>query len=116
VIFVGQKRHGDELVLKVQEFIEKNPTTNYTIDTICENFNVGRRTFERRFKKCTGNSILEYIQRVKVEYAKKHLESGRKTVSEIIYETGYNDVDAFRKVFKKITDLSPVEYRKKYTH
>jgi transcriptional regulator GlxA family with amidase domain len=115
VIFMGQKRHGDELVLKVQELIENNPTGNYTVDTICEKFNIGRRTFERRFKKCTGNSMLEYIQRVKVEYAKKGLEAGRKTVNEIIYETGYNDIDAFRKVFKKITDLSPIDYRKKYS-
>lgn len=115
MIFIGQKKHGDELVLKAQEFIENNPTENYTVDKISENLNVGRRTFERRFKKCTGNSILEYIQRVKVEFAKKHLEAGRKTVNEIIYETGYNDIDAFRKVFKKITDLSPVDYRKKYS-
>ena len=115
MIFIGQKEHGDELVLKAQEFIENNPTESYTVDKICENLNAGRRTFERRFKKCTGNSILEYIQRVKVEFAKKHLEAGRKTVNEIIYETGYNDIDAFRKVFKKITDLSPVDYRKKYS-
>lgn len=114
VIFMGQKRHGDDLVLKVQELIENNPCENYTVDNICENFSVGRRTLERRFKKCTGNSVLEYIQRVKVEYVKKKLEAGRKTVKEIMYETGYNDIDAFRKVFKKITDLSPVEYRKKY--
>ncbi|HZJ61625.1 MAG TPA: AraC family transcriptional regulator, partial [Chitinophagaceae bacterium] len=81
----------------------------------CSKFNVGRRTFERRFRKCTGNSIAEYIKRVKVEFAKKRLEEGRKTVNEIIYETGYNDVDAFRRVFKKVTDLSPLEYRKKYS-
>lgn len=115
VIFIGQKKHGDEIVLKVQEFIENNPTKNYTVDSICDKFNIGRRTFERRFKNCTSNSILEYIQRVKVEFAKKHLEAGRKTVNEIIYDTGYNDIDAFRKVFKKITDLSPVNYRKKYS-
>lgn len=115
MIFMGQKKHGDDLVLRAQEFIENNPTENYTVDKICENLNVGRRTFERRFKKCTGNSILEYIQRVKVEFAKKHLEAGRKTVNEIIYQTGYNDIDAFRKVFKKITDLSPTDYRKKYS-
>lgn len=115
MIFIGQKKHGDELVLKAQEFIENNPTESYTVDSICEKFNVGRRTFERKFKKCTGNSILKYIQRVKVEFAKKHLEAGRKTVNEIIYETGYNDIDAFRKVFKKVTDLTPVDYRKKYS-
>jgi transcriptional regulator GlxA family with amidase domain len=114
-IFTGQKQHGDVQVLKAQEWIEKNPTEMYTVDTICEKLEVGRRTFERRFKKCTGNSILEYIQRVKVEFAKQHLETGKKTVNEIIYEAGYNDVDAFRKVFKKITDLSPVEYRRKFS-
>jgi transcriptional regulator GlxA family with amidase domain len=114
-IFIGQKKHGDDLVLQVQELIENNPTETYTVDSIYEKFSIGRRTFERRFKKCTDNSLLEYSQRVKVEFAKKQLEAGRKTVNEIIYETGYNDVDAFRKVFKKITDLSPVDYRKKYS-
>jgi len=114
VIFMGQKQHGDELVLKAQQFIESHPTATFTVDDICNQFNIGRRTFERRFKNSTNNSILEYIQRVKVEFAKKHLESGRKTINEIIYETGYNDIDAFRKVFKKFTDLSPVNYRKKF--
>ena len=114
VIFVGQKKHGDETVLQSQEFIENNPTASFTVDAVCDKFNVGGRTFERKFRKCTGNSIAEYIQRVKVEFAKKHLEAGRKTVNEIIYETGYNDIDAFRKVFKKFTDLSPIDYRKKF--
>jgi transcriptional regulator GlxA family with amidase domain len=114
VIFMGQKRHGDQKVLKAQEFIEGHPTDLYSVSELCERLAVGRRTFERRFKKCTGNSIVEYVQRVKVEFAKKHLESGRKTVNEIIYETGYNDLDAFRKVFRKFTDLSPIDYRKKY--
>ncbi|OQP61890.1 AraC family transcriptional regulator [Niastella vici] len=115
-IFIGQKRHNDELVLKAQEFIESNPTATFSVPEVCEQFSVGRRTFERRFKKCTSNSIAEYMQRVKVEFAKKHLETGQKTVNEIIYETGYNDIDAFRKVFKKFTDLSPVDYRKKYSN
>jgi len=114
MIFVGQKKHGDETVLKVQEFIENNPSAVFSVDEICDKFSVGRRTFERRFKKNTGNSLPEYMQRVKVELAKKHLETGRKTVNEIIYETGYNDIDAFRKVFKKFTDLSPIDYRKKF--
>jgi len=114
IIFIGQKKHGDPLVLTAQESIERDPTASFTVDGICESLNIGRRTFERRFKKGTGNSIVEYIQRVKVEYAKKHLEGGRKTINEIIYETGYNDLDAFRKIFRRITHLSPAEYRKKY--
>ncbi|WOK07508.1 helix-turn-helix domain-containing protein [Imperialibacter roseus] len=114
MIFVGQKRHGDEAVLKVQEYIENNPTEVFSVDAMCEKAGIGRRTFERRFKKSTGNSIAEYIQRVKVEFAKKHLEMGRKTVNEIIYETGYNDVEAFRKVFKRFTDLSPIDYKRRF--
>ena len=114
VIFMGQKQHGDEVVLQAQEFIEKNPADTFNVDDICNRFSIGRRTFERRFKKNTNNSIVEYIQRVKVEAAKKQLETGRKTVNEIIYDIGYNDIDAFRKVFKKFTDLSPIDYRKKF--
>lgn len=114
IIFMGQKRHGDEQVFTVQEWIENNPSEIFTVDELCERVGVGRRTFERRFKKCTGNSIVEYMQRVKVEFAKKHLEAGKKTINEIIYDTGYNDIDAFRKVFKRLTHLSPVNYRKKF--
>ena len=75
---------------------------------------MSRSTFERTFRKCTGNSATEYIQRVKVEHAKKELEVGGKTINEIIFSTGYSDIDAFRKVFKKFTDLTPVGYRKRY--
>ena len=114
MIFVGQKKHGDQHVLQAQEYIENNPAALYTVDELCTKFAVGRRTFERKFKKCTGNSVAEYIQRVKVEYAKKQLELGSKTINEIIYDAGYNDVDAFRRVFKKHTDLSLADYRKRF--
>lgn len=113
-IFIGQKKHGNEVVLKAQNYIENNPAAVISVDDLCEELSVSRRTLERHFKKCTGNSIKEYIQRVKVELAKQQLETGRKTVSEIIYETGYTDIDAFRKVFKKFTDLSPADYRKRF--
>lgn len=114
MMFLGQKRHGDQTVLSAQQLIETSPTQTFTINELCTTFNVGRRSLERRFKKHTGNSIAEYIQRVKVEYAKKQLELSEKNVNEIIYELGYNDINAFRKVFRKNTDLSPADYRKKY--
>jgi len=115
MIFVGQKRHDDKIVLAAQQLIETSPTKTFTIDELCLKFNVGRRSFERRFKKCTGNSVAEYIQRVKVEYAKKQLELTRKNINEIIYEVGYSDLNTFRKVFKRNTDLLPADYRKKYS-
>jgi len=114
MIFMGQKRHGNKHVLAAQELIENNATETFSVDEICAKLEVSRRTFERRFKECTGNSIAAYMQRVKVEFAKQQLETSTKTVNEIIYETGYNDVDAFRKVFKKYTDVSPADYRKRY--
>jgi len=113
-IFLGQKQHGDKEVLAAQQLIEADPTGTFSIDDLCTRLGVGRRTFERRFRSATSNSITEYIQRVKVEFVKKQLESDRKTINEVIYEVGYNDVDAFRKVFRRYTDLSPVDYRKKY--
>jgi transcriptional regulator GlxA family with amidase domain len=114
IIFIGQKRHGDQTVLDAQEMIENNPTLNFTVEYFCGKLNISRRTLERRFKKCTGNSIVEYIQRVKVEFTKKQLEANQKSVSEIISETGYTNADSFRRIFKRYTELSPIEYRKKY--
>lgn len=114
IIFTGQKDHGDEAVKNAQEYIELNYKDKITVDELCDLFGVGRRTFERRFKKATSNTIVEYIQRVKIEAAKKELEQGRKTVNEVMYEVGYTDSKAFRDVFKKIAGLSPVDYRNKY--
>jgi len=81
---------------------------------LADQFGIGRRTLERRFKKATHNTLSEYIQRVKIEASKKQLESGRKTVSEVMYDVGYSDSKAFRDVFKKIAGLSPIDYRNKY--
>lgn len=113
-IFKGQKLHEDDDIIKVQDYIENNYQEKISVDELCNKFSIGRRTFERRFKKATNNSIVEYMQRVKIEAAKRQLESGRKTVSEVMYEVGYTDTKAFRDLFKKITSMSPVDYRSKY--
>jgi transcriptional regulator GlxA family with amidase domain len=75
---------------------------------------LGRRSFERRFKVATSNSVLEYINRVKIEFAKKSFETSRKNINEVMYDVGYTDTKAFRTIFKKITGLNPIEYRNKY--
>ena len=114
IIFRGQKEHDDSEILKAQEFIEHNYQDKITIDLLSNKFSMVRRTFERRFKKATNNTVIEYMQRVKTEAAKKQLEHGRKTVNEVMYDIGYNDAKAFRDVFKKITGMSPLDYRNKY--
>jgi transcriptional regulator GlxA family with amidase domain len=113
-IFKGQKIHNDPEIAKIQEFIEKNYPEKITVDELAEKFGIGRRTLERRFKKATNNTIIEYIQRVKIEASKKELEVGRKTVNEVMYDVGYTDHKAFRDVFKKIAGLSPLDYRNRY--
>jgi transcriptional regulator GlxA family with amidase domain len=113
-MFKGQKIHDDDEIKKAQEFIEKNFTEKFTVDELCARFAIGRRTFERRFKRATNNTVIEYIQRVKIESAKKQFEIGRKTVSEVMYDVGYADTKAFRDVFKKVTGMSPIDYRSKY--
>jgi transcriptional regulator GlxA family with amidase domain len=114
IMFNGQKTHEDEPIKQAQEFIEKNVTDKISIEELAVRFAIGRRHFERRFKKATNNTPVEYIQRVKIEAAKKHLESGRMNVNEVMYEVGYSDTKAFRTVFKKITGISPIDYRNKY--
>src|SRR5213075_1867956 len=91
MLFEGQKGHEDEDILKTQAFIEKNYQEKITVDQLADMVNIGRRSFERRFKKATNNTVVEYIQRVKIEAAKKQFETGRKTVSEVMYEVGYAD-------------------------
>jgi len=114
IIFEGQKAHDDEPVKKAQAFIENNYPEKITVDRLSTMFALSRRNLERRFKKATCNTVTEYIQRVKIEAAKKTLETGRKNINEVMYDVGYSDTKAFRTTFKKITGLSPVQYRNKY--
>lgn len=113
-IFNGQKSHGDEMVQQAQSYIEKNLQEKIAVEQLSALFAVGRRNFDRRFIKATGNTPIEYAQRVKIESAKKALETSRKTINEVMYEVGYSDVKAFREVFRKVTGISPLEYRSKY--
>lgn len=113
-IFTGQKSHGDEVVKKAQKYLEDNFQEKITMDDLSKKFAVGRRNFDRRFIKATGNTPIEYLQRVKIESAKKAFETTGKTVNEVMYEVGYSDVKAFREVFRKITGISPLDYKSKY--
>lgn len=115
-IFTGQKKHDDELILKAQSYIEKNYHDKISIEFLSNELNIGRRNFDRRFIKATGITPLDYLQRVKIEAAKKSLENTRKTVNEVMYDVGYNDTKAFREVFNRVTGMSPLDYKSRYNH
>lgn len=114
IIFTGQKEHSDEGVKVLQSYIENNYKEKISVSSLCENHGIGRRTLERRFKKATGNTVVEYLQRVKVEAAKRELEKGYKTVGEVMFDVGYCDDKSFRNVFRKYAGMSPAHYRMKY--
>jgi transcriptional regulator GlxA family with amidase domain len=113
-IFRGQRNHTDKEIQQVQDFIEKNYEEKLTIEQLADMISTGRRTFERRFKQATNNSPIEYLQRVRIEAAKKHFEGSRKNVNQVMYDVGYTDTKAFRDIFKKLTGLTPVEYRNRF--
>lgn len=113
-IFTGQKLHGDEMVQKAQAYLESKVDEKISVEDLSSRFAIGRRNFDRRFIKATGNTPVEYAQRVKIESAKKEFENTRKTINEVMYEVGYSNSKGFRELFKKITGMSPAEYRSKY--
>jgi len=113
-VFVGHKAHADDVVRAVQQHIEARYAERLTVEALADRYALGRRTLERRFRQATGNSIVEYLQRIRVEAAKSQLESSRKTVAEVMYEVGYSDTKAFRDIFNKYCGMSPVGYRERY--
>jgi transcriptional regulator GlxA family with amidase domain len=113
-IFKAQKNHDDEAIKEIQEFIENNIDERITVDELANKALISRRSFERRFKQATNNTVLGYIQRVKIEAAKRSFENSRKNINQVMFDVGYTDSKAFRSTFKKITGLTPVAYRNKY--
>lgn len=115
VMFHGTKTHGDELVRSTQNYIETHYIREITIDALSSHVNLARRTFQRRFKLATGFSPIEYLQKVRIEAAKKELEFGNQlTVAEIVDKVGYEDAKSFRTLFERLVGITPSQYRRRY--
>ncbi|RYE58324.1 MAG: helix-turn-helix domain-containing protein [Sphingobacteriales bacterium] len=115
IVFRGLRNHHDREILEAQEYIESNYKLRITVEGLAGQLHLTRRTFERRFKKATHCTVLEYVQKVRIEASKKALEVGRKPVEEIMTDVGYADSQAFRELFKEITGLTPVQYKERYS-
>lgn len=113
-IFFPQHHHGDEAILKAQQIVESATDEKVSVEALAKQVNMSKRNFIRRFKASTGNTPVEYVQRISVEKAKRVLELSNEAVEHIIYSLGYNDVNSFRKLFVKYTNMTPKEYRLKY--
>lgn len=113
-IFNLQHTHSDKDISNVQRFIESNYKDKLGVSDLAGKFNMSQRTFIRKFTDTTGNTPLEYIQRVRVEAAKRLLEKGKLSVEEVCRQAGYEDFNSFRNVFKRFAGITPQEYKRKY--
>jgi transcriptional regulator GlxA family with amidase domain len=115
VVYDFWKNHSDEQIQKAQQWMEKNYENKFSIDEVAESIGISPRHFNRRFKTATGETPLAYLQRLRIENAKRFLERTRDTVNEITWKVGYEDINSFRRLFIKHTGLSPKNYRNKFS-
>ncbi len=115
IIYDFWKKHSDNQIRKAQSWMEKNYTNKFSIDAVAESTGISPRHFKRRFKNATGETPLAYLQRLRIENAKRFLERTHDTVNEITWKVGYEDINSFRRLFIKHTGLSPKDYRNKFS-
>lgn len=113
-VFRGLNQHGDKVILNAQAFIEAHYAEDISVERVSAHVNMSKRNLIRRFKQAIQITPLEYIQRVKIEAAKNALEDGAQNIQALIHEVGYNDTKTFRSVFKRLTGVTPQDYRNKY--
>ena len=114
-IFEFQKDHSDDKILTAQNHMEKNISGSISFDQLAKNSGISPRHFKRRFKNATGDCPQSYLQRLRVEKAKRQLETTFESFELITWNVGYENSNSFRRLFKKMTGLNPLEYRKKFS-
>ena len=113
-MFGPQRAHGDEEILRAQDIVEGEPGRALSVESLARRVAMSRRNFARRFRSATGNAPRDYVQRVRVEAAKRALESTRGPVAAVARAVGYDDIAAFRKLFARWTGMTPMAYRARY--
>lgn len=110
---VGRK-HDDAVIHRVEEWIHEKYRTNFNFNDLACQFGMSPRTFIRRFRAATGETPINYLQKVRITAAKCTLETSTATIQEVSYAVGYDDVTFFRDLFKRHVGVSPNHYRKSF--
>lgn len=113
-LFVGRRDHGDQGVLLLQEWMESNYTRPIAAADLVKRSTLSLRSLNRRFRAATGLSPMDYLRRLRIEAAKRLLETGDTTVEEIKDAVGYDDTRAFARLFRATVGLSPSAYRQRF--
>jgi len=104
--------HADSVVRNCERWLKENYRSAHAIQKVVQQSGIAERTLKRRFKAATGSTLIEYLQNLRIEEAKRLLESGSMPVDEISYEVNYEDPSFFRRLFKRLTGLTPSQYRR----
>jgi transcriptional regulator GlxA family with amidase domain len=114
IVFEGRKDHGDATIAEAQTWLAGHFSVAAPVEEVVRRSGLAERTFKRRFTEMTGLSPIDYVQRLRVEDAKRRLERTEASVEEISWRVGYEDAAFFRRLFKRVTGLSPGVYRKRF--
>lgn len=114
-IFQFSKAHGDETIIEIQDWLENNYQKKISLSQLAEIAKMGEKTLLRHFKKTTGETPQTYLRKLRIEIAKRFLESKDLTFTEITWKVGYNDVSSFHRAFKLETGLTPIDYRNRFS-
>ncbi len=114
IVFQGRKDHGDAAVTDAQTWLSAHFSVGRPVDEMVRRSGIAERTFKRRFTDATGFAPIDYVQRLRIEDAKRRLERTELSADEISWQVGYEDAAFFRRLFKRVTGLTPGAYRKRF--
>jgi transcriptional regulator GlxA family with amidase domain len=114
IVFEGKRDHGDGDIESAQQWLSNHFSVAHPVEEMIKRSRLAERTFKRRFTHATGLTPLSYVQRLRIEDAKRRLERTEVSIEEISWQVGYEDPAFFRRLFKRTTGLAPGAYRKRF--
>jgi transcriptional regulator GlxA family with amidase domain len=114
IVFQGRQDHGDAAVAGAQAWLSTHFSVASPVEEMVRRSGLAERTFKRRFSEATGLAPIEYVQRLRIEDAKRRLERTDASVDEVSWQVGYEDAAFFRRLFKRTTGMTPGAYRKRF--
>jgi transcriptional regulator GlxA family with amidase domain len=114
IVFEGRSDHGDSDIQGAQQWLRDHFSVANPVEAMIKRSKLAERTFKRRFASATGLTPIAYVQRLRIEDAKRRLERTDAPVDEISWRVGYEDAAFFRRLFKRTTGLAPGAYRKRF--